>query len=400
MKLCKFVFLLFLFPYIACAQGIDLAGSLTADDEEETYSQPSQEQKQKVSPNNKDKEESFLSSLLNFSFLKKQTDGTAINDDTTANTPEQTKKETPLEKMTRLADGGNLDAQLSLGYMYLYGQDGVKNDFAKAFHYYEMAAEHNNPIALNNLGSLYFNGIGTEVNYKKAIELFAKAAKNGSDNAAVNLAFIFLSSDNIANRHSDAIELFKIAANVGNNTAKFMLGYAYYTGFEVEQNYHTAITLIRDAAKAQFDIAQYLLGVMYKNGQGITKNYGNAVKYMQRAAYQGNVPAMSELGEIYALGEIYPKNEYLAHIYFNIASVYDAPDAATRRDEVEKKLQIEMLLQAQTKAEKFKENPSEITSYVRKTYGPDIRLYIDENIKKQAMKKKGKKGKKEETDDE
>jgi TPR repeat protein len=146
--------------------------------------------------------------------------------------------------------------------------------------------------------------------------------------------------------------------------------------------------LIKDAAKYKFDIAQYMLGIMYRNGEGITKNYGNAVKYLWLAVNQGNVPAMMDLGTIYAEGVIYPQNYFMAHVLFNIASVYDAPNAETYRDEIEEYLKIENLLQAQTKAETFSEQPSELTLYIRKTYGNDVRVYIDEIIKKRKKVKK------------
>ena len=73
---------------------------------------------------------------------------------------------------------------MNLAYMYLYGTNGVQKDYSKAFEYYQMAAEQNNPIALNNLGSLYFNGIGTNPDVQKAVALFTKAAELGNDNAA------------------------------------------------------------------------------------------------------------------------------------------------------------------------------------------------------------------------
>ena len=47
---------------------------------------------------------------------------------------------------------------------------------------------------------------------------------------------------------------------------------------------------------------------------------------------------------------------------------------------MEKKLKIEELLQAQAEAEKFKEKPSELTSYIKQTFGDNIRHYIDENM--------------------
>ena len=365
---------LLLFPVISYAQNIDLASSISSDEEIDNVDTEIENEEKNV--NDKD-----TFSFLNFSFIKKNIDNNSENTEDASET-----KETPLEKIHRKAQEGKLDAQLSLGYMYLYGQDGVQVDYKKSFYYYELAARQNNAIALNNLGSLYFNGIGTEINYQKAAELFFKAAQNGSDDAAVNLAFIYLSSDD-SEQHEAAINLFKEASKAGNNTAKFMLGYAHYKGFVVEQNFHKAIENIKEAAKYKLDIAQYMLGMMYRNGEGIAKNYGNAVKYLRMAANQGNVPAMMELGDIYAQGTIYPKNEYMAHVLFNIASVYDAPGADERRDEVETLLKIENLLQAQTTAEKFQETPSELTSYIRQTYGYDVRLYIDENLKKQKKVK-------------
>ena len=66
---------------------------------------------------------------------------------------------------------------------------------------------------------------------------------------------------------------------------------------------------------------------------------------------------------------------------YNVASVLGAPDAAQKRDDLEQKLKLEELLPAQTAAEKFQPKPSELTSYIRQTFGNNIRRYIDENMK-------------------
>ncbi|HCU58823.1 MAG TPA: hypothetical protein DIC64_02455 [Alphaproteobacteria bacterium] len=333
-------------------------------------------------------------SFLNFSFIKKPIEAISSvlqqNEDTA---PEQTseeqkasnetkeKPETPLERATRLAENGDADNALTLGYMYLYGQNGVKSDYQKAFHFYSLAAQKDNIIALNNLGSLYFNGIGTDTDYEKAASLFARAAELGSDDAAVNLAFIYLTSDN-SDYFQKAVNLFEQAAKKGNNTAKFMLGYAYYKGFIVEQDYYQAVSLIRDAANAGFDEANYIFANIYANGDGIAKNYGNAVRQYRAAIAQGNVESMMELAQIYAEGKMFPKSLIQAHILYNIASVYGAYDAAEKRDTLEPALKLEELLEAQNAAENFKENPTELTQYIRQTFGPNIRSFIDRNYAK------------------
>lgn len=379
----KFVFILCcsaLLPHFVCAQSIDLAAGINGDDNDTSAS----EQKIEVKQDDKQvADDRGIFSFLNFSFIKKP----ALLEnktDTTAEQPEanaQSTPETPLQKIHRLAEEGNLESQLALGYMYLYGENGVTSDYAKAFKYYEMAAAQNDKIALNNLGSLYFNGIGTEVNYVKAAELFAQAAKLGSDDAAVNLAFIYLSGNKQSQNQQEAIELFRQAANAGNNTARFMLGYAYYKGFQVQQDYYKAVELMKISSDAKFDEAQYVLALMYINGQGIAKNYGNAVKYLTASAAQGNVSALMQLADILTEGTMYPRNLVRAHIMYNIASVLGAPDAAQKRDNLEQKIKLEELLPAQTAAEKFKPKPSELTSYIRQTFGNNIRRYIDENMK-------------------
>ena len=332
-------------------------------------------------------------SFLNFSFIKKPLSIFSLkseekeqdSENKTQNQEnagdEKARPETPLERAIRLAEGGDDEIALSLGYMYLYGQDGVDSDYAKAFHFYELAANDGNTIALNNLGSLYFNGIGTEVNYKKAAELFSKAAQNGSDDAAVNLGFIYLSTGK-PKFFDQAITLFEQAAKSGNNTAKFMLGYAYYKGFVVEKDYHKAVELIKEAATAKFDEAEFVFANIYANGNGIAKNYGNAVKYYRSAVGQGHVESMMRLADILKEGKMFPQNPVQAHILYNIASVYGATEAAEKRDSLEKVLKLEQLLEAQAVAENYKENPSELTQYIRQTFGKNVCRYIDDNLNK------------------
>ena len=336
----------------------------------------SKEENAKTEP--KAEEDKGIFSFMDFSFLKK--------DKPQLSPKPNERKESFIERITRQAEEGDVDAQISLGYMYLYGKGGVDIDYNKAFSYYNMASKQGDPVAINNLGSLYFSGIGTEKNLVKSSELFEQAANLGNTEAAVNLAFIYLTKDSSLNNPYEAVQVLKSAAD-SNITAKFLLGYAYYKGFVVEKNDSKAFQLIKEATTKEYDEAEYFLGYMYLKGYGVTKNYGNAVKYFTRAANQGNVDAMITLGNILAQGKIYVKDLYRAHILFNIASVQGVNEASEKRDLLESKLKIEELLQAQAEAEKFKAQPSELTHYIRKTFGETIRQYIEENMSYQAGRK-------------
>lgn len=326
-------------------------------------------QEGKIDSPEEKKEDSGIFSFLNFGKIKKDAPKITVADE---------KRLSPLEQSVKLADGGDVNAQLLVGYSYLYGQNGAKVDYDKAFEYYARAAMQNDNVGLNNLGSLYYSGIGVARNTAKAAILFEKAAALGNAEAAVNLGFILISGNGVEKNPAEAMNLFEKASSADNVPARFMYGYALYTGKLRAQNFAAAAPLIRKAADAGFDEAQYVVALMYINGLGFPQHYGNAVKYLRRAAEQGNVEAMTSLGDIYARGEKYKKDVYLAHIFFNLAAVRGAPKAAEKRSVLEEKMKIEEVLQAQTEAENFREKVSEMTSYIRQTFGNNVRSFIDE----------------------
>lgn len=337
-----------------------------------------------ASESDNQEKESGLFSFFNMSFFGK-------NDDIAKEAAQN--KETYTEALIRKANEGSVEAQLSLGYMYLYGskENNIKQDYQKSFEYYNMAAQQGNDVAINNLGSLLYSGIGTKRNPYKAAKLFEKAAELGNIEAALNLAFLYISGSGVAQNNSLAIKYFTQAAAGGNVTAKFMLGYAYYRGFIVPQDFKQAAANIRAAADAGLDEAQFFLGLMYLNGEGITQNYGNAVNYFNKALYQGNINAALRLADIYEKGIVYTQSIIQAHVLYNIASVNGYAEAAGKRDELAKKMKIEDILKAQATAEGFKPAPTEYTSYVRKTFGENIFGYIAEQMPEQLIENKASK---------
>ncbi len=386
-----------MFALFACAMLVSFAARAADDDmslidlfgeepKKEEKVSVSDKPERRVEPENKKEEEKVkvddegMFSFLNFSFLKNKKKVEEF-----ARKPDEP-QENFLDRMTRLAEEGDVDACLTLGYMYLYGENGVTRDEEKAFRYYSMAASQEDMIAVNNLGSLYYSGIGTEKNVNKAVEMFDKAAKLGNKEAAINLAFIYLTSPSSGVSSNRIVELLQQAAEGGNITAQYMMGYSYYRGFVVAKDFKKAFDLIKQAA-VSYDEAQYELAQRYINAEGTPRNYGNAVKYLTQAAHQGNVQAMMDLGNILAAGTSYQKNEYQAYIWFNIASVYGIEGAAEKRDALEKILKIEEVLQAQAAAETFKEKPSEMTQYIRQTFGRGLGGYIDKKMGYRAPKK-------------
>ena len=80
-----------------------------------------------------------------------------------------------------LARQGDVHAQWRLGQMY-YNGEGVRQDYAKAFEWYQKAAAHENSgvaYAQYNLGVMYYNGEGVRQDYAQAKEWVGKACDNG-----------------------------------------------------------------------------------------------------------------------------------------------------------------------------------------------------------------------------
>ncbi len=285
--------------------------------------------------------------------------------------PKIESNENSLQILTQKAENGDLQSQLKLGFAYLYGSDKLAVDYTKAFHFYQLAAEQNDLTGLNNLGTLYYNGLGTSRDTMKAAELFTKSAKLGNDEAATNLAFMYISGNGIEKDIATGIKYFQQAAD-DNILAKFMIGCALYHGTFIPRDYIKAAPMIKAAADAGLDEAQILLADIYIKGQGYPQNYANAVKYLNYAVTQGNVQAMLRLADIYSGIIKYPSDIVIAHTLYNLAYVRGIQNAQSRINQLQAKMSIDQLMQAQQEASNYQEKPSQLTSYVHQTFGNEL----------------------------
>jgi TPR repeat protein len=85
-----------------------------------------------------------------------------------------------LEWFTLAAKAGNSSAMLSLGGLYLLGNDGVEQSDEDAAKWFQKAADLKNAAAIYDLGKLYEDGQGVPRNMDKAKELYLESAKLGN----------------------------------------------------------------------------------------------------------------------------------------------------------------------------------------------------------------------------
>lgn len=81
-----------------------------------------------------------------------------------------------IEWLTKAGKAGYVRAWQNLGLMYFYAHCGVKQDFEKAFHYFNTGVEAGGIGALYDAGYMLYKGLGCRQDYKKAVEYFIKGA--------------------------------------------------------------------------------------------------------------------------------------------------------------------------------------------------------------------------------
>lgn len=203
------------------------------------------------------------------------------------------------EYFQKSADLGDPNGQCNLGRLYELGR-GVKQDYDLAYDFYEKAANKGNPSAENLLGRLYRDGIGVEKNLSVAFSFFEKAANKGLAYAQFNLADLYYYEKDFIK----AEEWYLKAAKQGHPDAQGSLGYLYQHGEgEVAANPSKALKWTQKAADQHHPKALYALGEMYANGIGVKQDLAQAEYYFNESAKYSQLKAERTLKEAERLNQ-------------------------------------------------------------------------------------------------
>jgi hypothetical protein len=136
-------------------------------------------------------------------------------------------------------DGGNRWAQ------YLNGRywNQVSQDYAKARHFYELAAEQGNAAAQHNLGYLYYHGRGVTQDYAEARHFYELAAEQGHALAQYNLGYLYRNGHGVTQDYAKARHFYELAAEQGHASGQFGLGYLYDEGLRVLQDFYQRLDI-------------------------------------------------------------------------------------------------------------------------------------------------------------
>jgi TPR repeat protein len=94
--------------------------------------------------------------------------------------------------MRQRAERGDKDACWGMSLLYKHGSCTVQPNAAEALEWLKVAARHNHPIALNNMGVAASHGKhGEDANAVQGAMLLSRAAEHGSDAACYNLGLYY-----------------------------------------------------------------------------------------------------------------------------------------------------------------------------------------------------------------
>ena len=210
----------------------------------------------------------------------------------------------------------NPSALFNLGTAY-YNGDGVPKNRRKAINLWCEAAQQGNVNAQFNLGLLFHYGTDVEQNYKEAFEWYYKAAQQGHAKAQCNLGLLYSKGLGVPENKQAAIKWYSLAAEQGLPEAQHDLGFHYYVGDGVEPDTDKAISLWLKAAKQGYADSQNNLGYLYRT---IRHDYLEALKWYRLAADQNNAEAQYDLGFMYENGQGVKRDRMKAIQFYRMAA--------------------------------------------------------------------------------
>ena len=200
--------------------------------------------------------------------------------------------------LERLAlENRNAEAFMKIGAYRCYGK-GCQQDFALARLYFDTAAQMGNTVAMSNLASMYFDGMGVEIDSTRGIAYLQQAADLDDLDAINKLGDLYEARED----YKQAVACYERGVALGSNIARCNLGVCYQEGNGVILNSKRAYELFLEAAENGNARGMYHVGMCYMDEVYVSDDIDQAVLWLTRAADNGHTLSCYILGMLYANG--------------------------------------------------------------------------------------------------
>lgn len=137
-----------------------------------------------------------------------------------------------------LAEEGNVIALKLMGDYYFGALGGETQDYAKAMEYYTQAAELEYAPAQAQLGLMYQDGLGVDVNYEQAMEWNNRAAMQGNAQGQAQIGYLYHMGLGVTQNLDEAGRWYSRAADQGDTWAAAKLQQTEITNPQAAFEFH------------------------------------------------------------------------------------------------------------------------------------------------------------------
>ena len=174
---------------------------------------------------------------------------------------------------------------------------------------YQQAVKHGSAEAAYLLATHFVNGYGREVNIDQAIYWYEKARELGYKRAYYELGVMH---HKYKHNVKEAQKYFEQAIDLGDIDAYHDLAILHIN----KKEYGKALILLTNSKVKYHTPSQYTLAQFYLFNIQVTKDISKAIELLSQAAESNYVPAIAQLGKIYASGQLTTKNLAQAETLF------------------------------------------------------------------------------------
>lgn len=173
-----------------------------------------------------------------------------------------------LEHYLTAANGGDPLGMMRCGYMYEFGF-GTEIDEKTSCYFYTKAAAEQIPEAMIKVAQLAYDG-KIPGGKEESIRWYSRCAEMGYVSAMVNLGTIYYEGDGVQVDFEKAFSLYSAAAEAGDADAMFMVGRMYTSGMGVEADPAKGFEAFNKAAACGHELAiQIIENIRRKQNQQI-----------------------------------------------------------------------------------------------------------------------------------
>ncbi|TZF98497.1 sel1 repeat family protein (plasmid) [Chryseobacterium panacisoli] len=193
------------------------------------------------------------------------------------------------------AQKNDTDSLVEIGILLTDPEIESLFDPQKGITYYEKAAQHNHPVAWNNIGALYHNGTGYSFNIKKAIQAYGKGAELGDGMALANLGDLYYFGEHVLQDYDKALDFYQKAEK------KYYYNYDKISEIYYQlRDYNNLLLYLKKDYDQSYSGIYY--GIIYELGMGVKADLKKAIRYFEQAnAYSAYEYAAQRL--VYYYGE-------------------------------------------------------------------------------------------------